>query len=240
MPVLPDIADIPRHGEEAIRSARHREAIAALATSPMPGLLETVEAIRKSLLAANPQALRRSVGWFGRLLGRDIALQAESNSLRSQLGVHVVAIRRQLADTTRHREQLAQARQALLDAAGVLSRDAAGLADSLATAAPDLAAAIAPRMRHLAALADGYQITASHLELTLLNHDDLLRRIELMLPRVELLLDQDRMLRDDRAGRAALQSANAALEAVHALPLNRITEHPQATDPIANSPRSTP
>lgn len=240
MSMVPALADISRYGEEAIQAARHRDAIAALAASPLPGLLDAVEAVRKALLAVDPRALRRSVGWFGRLLGKDIALQAEADALRSQLGVHLVLVRGELAAAARHRVVLERSREALLDAAGALSRDASGLAEALAQAPPATAAVIAPRMRHLATMAASYQVTAGHIELTLLNHDDLLGRIERTLPRVEILLDQDRMLRDDRASQAALRSATEALEAVHALPPNRFTENTPAAETVVQIPRSTP
>src|SRR5690606_19594889 len=105
-------------------------------------------------------------------------------------------------------------RQALLESAAALARHASDLAAMLATADPDAAAPVASRMQHLLTLASGYEVTASHIELTLLNHDGLVQRIERMLPEVELLLDQDRMLHGRKEGRDVLQSAIGALRSV--------------------------
>jgi len=233
-----DTAGIARRGEDAIRAALHRDAIAALAASPMPALLEVVDAIRKVLLAADPRALRRSVGWFGLLLGRDIALQAESKRLRSQLGVHVLGIRLRLAEVVAHGEQLARHRQALLEAADALSRHASDLAALLAAAAPEAAGPIASRMQHLATLASGYRVTASHLELTGLNQDELVQRVGRMLPAVELLLDQDRMLRDGGGAQDALQSAIVALQSMPGP--DTLPQPAQAAEAAAHIPRNTP
>ena len=231
-----DAAGMAQRGEDAIASARHRDAIEALAASPVPALLGAVQAIRKVLLAADPRALRRSVGWFGLLLGRDIALRAESKTLRAQLGVHVLGVRARLAELVAHRERLAAHRQALLESAAALAGHASDLAAMLAAADPDAAAPIASRMQHLATLASGYEVTASHIELTLLNHDGLVQRIERMLPEVELLLDQDRMLRGRQEGRDVLESAIVALQSV---PGSDPPPQPTGATDDARSPRTT-
>jgi len=232
-----DAAGIAQRGADAIASAHHREAIEALSASPVPAMLDAVQAIGKVLLATDPRALRRSVGWLGLLLGRDIALRAESKTLRAQLGVHVLGVRSRLAEVVAHRERLAAHRQALLESAAALARHAADLAAMLATADPDAAAPIASRMQHLVALASGYEVTASHIELTLLNHDGLVQRIERMLPEVELLLDQDRMLRGRKEGRDVLQSA---IEALQSVPASDPPPQPTGATHAARTPRNTP
>ena len=232
-----DAAGIAQRGDDAIASARHREAIEALSASPVPALLDAVQAIRKVLLATDPRTLRRSVGWFGLLLGRDIALQAESKTLRTQLGVHVLGVRSRLAEVVAHRERLSSHRQALLASAAALAGHASALAAMLATADPDAAAPIANRMQHLVTLASGYEVTASHIELTLLNHDGLVQRIQRMLPEVELLLDQDRMLRGRNERQDVLQSAIVALQSV---PGTDPPLQPTGATDDARTPRNTP
>lgn len=200
---------------QAEQGAHHRrllqEANAALAASPAPALLECVRTIHRIVLAADPKALRRSVSWFGRLLARDITLQAEAEALRSQLGVHVLHARRQLQALAESDRQLQANGLALRTAFGELDRQSTLLAGEPATDDSTR------RQQHLATLATSLKITASHLDLTLINHRELCQRVEQMLPQVELLLDQQRMLRAGLTEQVALQSAVRSMETLQSL-----------------------
>lgn len=234
----PNPATVEAQAEQA---AQHRrllqETNAALAASPAPALLDCVQTIHRIVLAADPRALRRSVSWWGRLLARDITLQAESEALRGQLGVHVVQARQQLRalfDSDRQLQALGVALQAAIDE---LDRQSAALAktDHASHADPDGAAR---RMHQLATLATSLQITASHLDLTLLNHRELSQRVGQMLPQVELLLDQQRMLRAGLSERAALKSAASAMESLSGLkPVSSPHVTPDDFTPEDTSPR---
>lgn len=185
-----------------------------LMASPAPALLESVQTIHRILVAANPKALRRSVGWFGRLLGRDIVLQAESASLRNELGVHVVRAHGQLAALAENDQQL-QAFAIELNAA----IDEFGQQSTL-PAEQIVAADTSESTRQLqyrATFAASLRITVSHIELTLLNHRELNQRINQMLPGVELLLDQQRMLRAGLTEQAAFAAAMHSLQALQGL-----------------------
>lgn len=200
-------------------AAHHRrllqDANAALAASPAPALLDNVQTIHRILLAANPGALRGSVGWFGRLLGRDIVLQAESEAMRGELGVHSLQVRQQLDALAEHDRQLQALGLGLHAAIDAIDNQSALLVGDIV--ARDGNSDATRQLQHLATLAASLRITASHIELILLNHRELIQRVEQMLPRVELLLDQQRMLRAGLTEQAALAAATQSLEALHGL-----------------------
>lgn len=214
---------------QAEQGAKHRrllqEANAALAASPAPALLDCVQTIHRIVLAAAPRALRRSVSWWGRLLGRDITLQAEAEALRNQLGVLVLQARQQLQALVASDRQLQALGLELRAAIDELDQQSTQLAGQPVAAHPDDAAR---RLHYLATLATSSRITASHLELTVLNHRDLHQRVEKMLPQVELLLDQQRMLRAGLSGQAALQSAASSMESLKGLESTALPDVPSA------------
>lgn len=208
------LGDVP--GELA---ARHRrllqEANAALASSPGPALLGSVQTIHSILLATNPKALRGSVGWLGRLLGRDIVLQAESEALRHELGVHVLQARQQLGALAEHDRQLQGLVADLNNAIDGVDQQSALLAGEIVTSVSN--GDSTRLLQDLATLAASLRITDSHIELILMNHHELIQRVEQMLPRVELLLDQQRMLHAGLTEKAAFAAATHSLEGLHAL-----------------------
>ncbi|MDQ3039860.1 MAG: hypothetical protein M3R16_08705, partial [Pseudomonadota bacterium] len=195
---------------------------AILVTSPAPTLLDGVQTIHRILLAANPESLRGSVGWFGCLLGRDIVLQAEAEALRDGLGVHVMRARQHLealAESDRQMQELGIQLHAAIDATG---QQSALLAGEIVAANSN--SDNARQLQQLATLAASLRITASHITLTLLNHRDLIQRVEQLLPQVELLLDQQRMLRAGLTEQAAFAAAADSLQALQGL------EHVNVTD----------
>lgn len=224
----------PAIGEADLRPALHAEAIDALAASPVPAFLDAVDAIRKALLGVDPRALRRSVGWFGRLLGRDIALQAEAEAIAARLGVHVIAARQRLDEVKAHRLHLATLRDGLLQAAARLMTAADRPIGGDASAQQ--------RIQHLLSTAHAYRITASHLELTGLELDRLCERVGLLIPRAQLLLDQQRALRDGRERAAAPASTVAALDTLQQLVRDALPASPTPTSPAppVATTRSTP
>ncbi len=218
---------------EGTYGAAHRrllqQANAMLASSPSPVLLGCVQTIHQVLLSTDPKALRRSVGWLGRLLGRDIALQAESEALRSQLGVHVLQARRQLEALAEHNLELQALGTAVQLAINEIERQSTVLAGQVVADANDSLR----RMQHLATLAASLRIAASHLDLTQVNHRGLSQRVEQMLPTVELLLDQQRMLRAGHTEQTAMQAATKTLEALQGLEHVNVT----AATPDDDTPR---
>ena len=96
--------------------AEHAAAIRALAQAGAGDLQATLRDLRTVLLSADPRALRRSVGFWGRLIGRDIRLAAEARSLRErsgillrQAGFEASRLRNQHATLVTHAQQLREA-----------------------------------------------------------------------------------------------------------------------------------
>ena len=104
-----DLDAIAVFGDGVVREARHAEAIASLGGSPVPGLLDSVHALQAVLLSADPKALRRRVGWIGRLLGRDLVLEAEGRAFRERLRVLVLDADARLVAFARFDEAIALA-----------------------------------------------------------------------------------------------------------------------------------
>ena len=209
---------IAAHGEAIVREAGHAQAIASLQAGPVPQLLEAVHALQAVLLAANPKALRARTGWIGRLLGRDLVLEAEGRALRERLRVLVHDADARLADFARFDAAIAAHEQRLLASIDALG----GAIDELAAATPAVTLeaipdAIERRRHHLLSLQQAWRITASQLALTRLNHRQLAQRIQPLLPLVQVLLEQDGGLRSARDGSVALQSASHALDSANAL-----------------------
>lgn len=205
-------------GEAGVRHRRLlQDANAALAASPAPALLECVHAIHRILLSADRDALRGSVGWFGRLLGRDIVLQAEADALRHELGVHVMQARRHLEALAGHDRQLQGLGPELQAAIDALGEQSGQLAGEIVAGDGGSDGDGTRRLQHLATLTASLKITASHLQLTLANHADLVLRVGRMLPRVELLLDQQRMLQAGLSEQGALLAAAESLESLQRL-----------------------
>lgn len=226
-----DLDAIAGFGDAIVREARHAEAIASLDGSPVPALLDAVHALQSVLLSANPKALRARAGWLGRLLGRDLVLEAEGRVFRERLRVLVHDADVRLDAFSRFDDAIATHEQRLLASieslgSAIAELDGATLAARL-DAIPD---AIERRRQHLSALQQAWRITASQLALTRLNHRHLAQRIQPMLPLVQVLLEQDGALQAARNDADALQSASHALDAANAALAGYSPPHPAAPE----------
>ena len=114
-------------GDAIVREARHAQAIASLDGSPVPALLEAVHALQAVLLSANPGALRARAGWIGRLLGRDLVLEAEGRVFRERLRVLVHDADAKLAAFARFDDGIAAPDTQIEDAARRRIREELGL-----------------------------------------------------------------------------------------------------------------
>lgn len=222
-----DLDAIAGFGDGIAREARHAQAIASLDDSPVPALLHAVHALQTVLLSANPKALRARVGWIGRLLGRDLVLDAEGRAFRERLRVLVHDADAKLAAFARFDDAIAAHEQRLLasiDTLGTAIAELDGTTPAVQLEAiPD---AIERRRQHLLALQQAWRITAAQLALTRLNHRQLAQRIAPMLPLVQALLEQDHALQAARNGTDALQSAGHALDAANAALAGYSPTHP--------------
>ena len=214
-------------GDGVVREARHAEAIASLGGSPVPGLLDSVHALQAVLLSANPKALRRRVGWIGRLLGRDLVLEAEGRAFRERLRVLVLDAEARLAAFARFDEAIAMQEQRLLASIGALDSAIGELGTAMPAAQPEaIPDALERRRQHLLSLQQAWRITAAQLALTRFNHRQLAQRIQPMLPLVQALLEQDGALRAARDDGDALHAAGRALDSANALLAGYSPTHP--------------
>ena len=229
---LPPALDaIAAHGEGIVREARHAQAIESLAGSPVPGLLAAVHALQAVLLSTNPKALRARVGLLGRLLGRDLVLEAEGNALRERLRILVHDATARLAGFARFDEAIAGHEQRLLGSIEALGNAIAHLDATRSDAMTDVVAdAIERRRQHLLVMQQAWRITASQLAMTRLNHRQLAQRIQPMLPLVQTLLEQQGAARAERDASATLQSASNALASANALLASYSPPHPAAPE----------
>lgn len=209
-------ADLPLDEAGLLDAARRAQAEAASLQSPAHDIQATLRDLHAVLLSTDAGALRKSVGFVGRLLGRDIDLQAQSDARRDQLALLVLQARQRGDALERHNHALTALRDrvtAIADALGALIAD-------IDANKPD-APSSHERLRMLDASRAGCALTAAQLELLERNGRALAARYRHMLPTVEGLLLQHRAalagqrdaigLRDAAALVASVESALPAL-----------------------------
>lgn len=208
--------DVPRDEPALLDAARRAQAAAAALPSPAHDIQATLRDLHTALLSTDTRALRRSVGFFGRLLGSDIDLQARSEDLRARLGLLVQQARQRGEALDRHNHALA----ALRDDLTAITE---GLAASIASTDPD-APANHERLRMLDATRTGCALTAAQLDLLAQNGHALAARYRHMLPTVEGLLVQHRAALAGQQDAAMLRDAAALVASVEAaIPANAPT-----------------
>ena len=176
-PVLPPPADV---AALAAYGAPLLQVLAAPAVVPADTggerLVAALARIALALQAGDPVRLRRQAGWWGRLLGRDVAREAQAQALQAQLGVLALQAREQAQALAQRVQQRAQAiidndaAASALDAwAGFGSTRLPGLADAAR-------AALAPRVDHLHRLATLRRIEGAQWQLLQAQDEALLQR----------------------------------------------------------------
>ncbi|TQM05772.1 hypothetical protein FB548_3515 [Pseudoxanthomonas sp. 3HH-4] len=222
-------------GTRAAGLAAHAAAIQALAQSGADDLQATLRDLRTVLLSADPRALRRSVGFWGRLIGRDIRLAAEARSLRERSGI---LLRQAGFEASRLRNQhamLATHARQLREACAQLQQEIDGLARQQAMAEGDTPAG-SLRLAHLITLRSAYEITASQLDLVAANALAIAERHAQQLPRLTVLLDQQLGVAAGADHGMQLSSAMRTIEALEAH-----IEHLPAPSVVSATPaRATP
>lgn len=214
---------VPLDEPALLDAARRAQAAAASLQSPAHDIQSTLRDLHTALLSTDARALRRSVGFFGRLLGNDIDLQARSEDLRARLALLVQQARQRGEALDGHNHALVALRDEMT---GITE----GLAASIAGTDPD-EPANHERLRMLDAVRTGCALTAAQLDLLVQNGHALAARYRHMLPTVEGLLVQHRaalagqqdasMLRD---AAALVASVEAAIPA-SAIPPSEIQSH---------------
>ena len=203
----------PSTDADTIGVAEHAAAIRALAQAGAGDLQATLRDLRTVLLSADPRALRRSVGFWGRLIGRDIRLAAEARSLRERSGILLRQAGFEASRLNRQHETLAAHARHLRDACTRLQHAIDDLARQQAT---DASQAGTSRLAHLITLRSAYEITASQLDLVAANALAIAERHAQQLPRLTVLLDQQLGVAAGAGHGMQLSSATRAIEALEA------------------------
>ena len=203
--------DTPADDAALLDAARRAQTQSASLQSPAHDIHATLRDLHAALLSTDPRALRRSVGLVGRLLGRDIDLQAQADALRERLALLVVQARQRGAALDRHNQALLALRDEL---AAIADRLGAAIADPRGDdpASP----AGHERLRLLEATRTGCGLTAAQLDLLAHNGHALAARYRHMLPTVEGLLGQHRAALAGRNDAGALRDAAALVASVEA------------------------
>ena len=206
--------DLPLDEAALLDAARHAQAEAASLQSPAHDIQATLRDLHAVLLSTDAGALRKSVGFVGRLLGRDIDLQAQSNALREQLALLVLQARQRGEALDLHNQALASKRDLLAAIAERLGALIAGIDTN-----DPSAAASHERLRKLEATRTGCELTAAQLDLLGQNGRALALRYQHMLPTVEGLLVQHRAVLAGQRDAIGLRDAAALVASVEsALP----------------------
>jgi len=217
-------ADVPGRAD-------HAAAIGALTQAGAGDLQATLRDLRTVLLSADPRALRRSVGFWGRLIGRDIRLAAEARELRERSGI---LLRQAGFEATRLRHQhatLAGHAQRLRDACARLQQEIDSLARQQATAEGGTPAATS-RLAHLVTLRSAYEITASQLDLVAANALAIAERHAQQLPRLSVLLDQQQGVAAGAGHGMQLSSAMRTIDELEAH-IEHLPAPPATPAPVA-------
>lgn len=217
-------------GAEARLLAEHAAAVQALGVDATEALQSTLRDLRGLLLIADPQAARRSVGFWGRLIGRDIRLRAEAQALRERGGVLLIRAEGQVARLREHHATLALRAERLNEAMAALRAEMETMARSPSTDGDD-----ERRLAHLTTLHATTTITASQLQLLAAGALAIAERHAQQLPRLALLLSQQRGVRSGSQQGMQLSSARQALDELEAciedlpspaMPANQTQENP--------------
>lgn len=94
---IDDPLAVLRYGAEAVDDALEARMAESLDHGAAAALVAGLEDLRRALQADDPRSLRRGIGLFGRLAGRDVLAEAEATALRARLGTLVTAADRSAA-----------------------------------------------------------------------------------------------------------------------------------------------
>ena len=206
--------DLPLDEAALLDAGRRAQAEAASLQSPAHDIQATLRDLHAVLLSTDAGALRKSVGFLGRLIGRDIDLQAQSDVLRERLALLVLQARQRGDALERHNHALAALRERLAAIAEKLGTLIAGISadDPSPTTNHE-------RLRMLEATRTGCALTAAQLDLLERNGRALALRYQHMLPTVEGLLVQHRAVLAGQRDAIDLRDAAALVASVEsALP----------------------
>ncbi|XFC39916.1 hypothetical protein ACEF39_002957 [Stenotrophomonas indicatrix] len=174
LPAYADVAALAAYGSPLLQLLAEPTPLQADAGGE--GLVAALARIALALQASDPARLRRQESWWGRLLGRDVARQAQAQELQAQLGVLVLQAREQAQGLAQRVQQRAQT---IIDndaAAAALEAWATFGAAQLASLKGAAQTALAPRVGHLQRLATLRRIESGQWQLLQEQDEALLQR----------------------------------------------------------------
>lgn len=163
LPGTADVAVLADYGAPLLQALARRET--SLPAGAGEGLVAALARIAQALQAGNPARLRQQQSWWGRLLGRDVALEAEGCALRSQLGVLALQAREQAQHLQQHMQLRAAAIVDHSEAATALEAWAELAASRLASLDSAGQNALSQRLDHLRRLATLRRLEAGQWQL---------------------------------------------------------------------------
>lgn len=169
-----DVATLAAYGSPLLQELAEPTPLRAGAQGE--ALVAALARIALALQASDPVRLRRQEGWWGRLLGRDVARQAQAQGLQAQLGVLALQAREQAQGLAQRMQQRARA---IIDndaAAAALEAWATFGAAQLATLEGAAQVALAARVDHLQRLATLRRIESGQWQLLQEQDEALLQR----------------------------------------------------------------
>ncbi|MDV9042223.1 hypothetical protein [Stenotrophomonas sp. RAC2] len=165
-PTLPDAADVATladYGAPLLQALALREV--SLPQAAGEGLVAALARIAQALQAGNPARIRREEGWWGRLLGRDVAREAEGRALQAQLGVLALQASEQAQRLQHHLQLRSSAIVEHAEAAAALDAWAELAASRLTQCDAAGQAALSQRLDHLRRLATLRRLEAGQWQL---------------------------------------------------------------------------
>lgn len=198
---------------EARVLAEHAAAVQALGLDATEAVQTILRDLRALLLVADPDAARRSVGFWGRLIGRDIRLRAEARALRERSGVLLIRAESQVERLREHHAALTLRAERLNEAMSALRVEMESLARLPSTDGDDRRQR---QLAHLTTLHTTTALTASQLQLVAAGTRAVAERHAQQLPRLALLLAQQRGVQSGSGQGMQLSSARQALDELEA------------------------
>jgi len=175
-----DATTIPAYGQDAIDTALLAEIDRALPAGALDDLVRALDDLERAVTTLDAARTKRKVGWLGRMLGNDIAAQAEGGVLRERMDL-LLDIARREAQRVREAHEVIAALQARLDAnhekLGEYIDAGNAWNASRETGSHDADRdAIVRRLDHLARVALSYRITREQLRVVRAQYLQLLER----------------------------------------------------------------
>lgn len=204
----------PAGDAEARVLAEHAAAVQVLGTGATDALQATLRDLRALLLIADPGAARRNAGFWGRLIGRDIRMDAEARALREGSGVLLLRAESQVARLREHHAALALRAERLNEALAGLRAEIEALSDPSSRDGEDDGRE--RRLARLGTLHATCAVTAGQLQLVAAGTLAVAERHAQQLPRLTLLLAQHRGVQSGSGQGMQLSSARQALDELEA------------------------